>query len=151
VIYALISAQLSGTLGLIFAPLLAGSEDTDEAFAGGVGGFFVILIFTPIFTVFILLVWACILHLLVRFLVSFQNAGFEAIFRVSSYASVLQLISWIPILGGLVALVRGISSPRAGSRSFNIGYSGGACCDHRQGSSYSSDRGCCLDLCKLAD
>jgi hypothetical protein len=39
VIYALISAQLNGILGLIFAPLLAGPGDTDEAFAGGVGGF----------------------------------------------------------------------------------------------------------------
>jgi hypothetical protein len=92
VIYALISAQLSRILGLIFAPLLTGPGDTDEAFAGGVGGFLVSLTLTPIFTVFILLVWAGILHLLVRFLVSSQNAGFEATFRVSSYASVLQLL-----------------------------------------------------------
>ena len=77
-IYALISGQLSGILGLIFAPLLAGPGDTDEAFAGGVGGFLVSLTLTPIFTVFILLIWAGILHLLVRFLVSSQNAGFEA-------------------------------------------------------------------------
>ena len=91
-ICALISAQLSGILGLIFAPLLAGPGDTDEAFAGGVGGFLVSLTLTPIFTVFILLIWAGILHLLVRFLVSSQNAGFEATFRVSSYASVLQLL-----------------------------------------------------------
>jgi hypothetical protein len=65
------------------------------------------LILTPISTVIILLIWAGILHLLVQFLVSSQNVGFEATFRVSSYASVIRLISWIPILGGLVAFVWG--------------------------------------------
>lgn len=107
VICALISALLSGILSLILAPLFAGPGDTGEALAGGVGGFLINLILTPIFTVITLLIWAGILHLLVRFLVSPQNAGFEATFRVSSYASVIQLISWIPILGGLVALVWG--------------------------------------------
>jgi Yip1 domain len=46
-------------------------------------------------------------NMLVRFLVSPQNAGFEATLRVSSYASVIQLISWLSILGELVALVLG--------------------------------------------
>jgi hypothetical protein len=84
------------------------------------------LILTPIFTVIILLIWAGVLHLLVRFLVGPQNAGFEATFRVSSYASVIQLINWILILGELVALVWGAVPSALGIREMHATTTGKA-------------------------
>ncbi len=59
----------------------------------------------PIFVVIVLFIGAAITHLLVALLVRPQNAGFEATFRVGAYIQALQLISWIPIIGWLVALV----------------------------------------------
>jgi hypothetical protein len=32
------------------------------------------------------------------------NSGFESTFRVVSYVSVTNLVNWIPLIGGLVAL-----------------------------------------------
>src|SRR5918997_1863266 len=108
VICALISALLSGIINLILSPLFAGPGDTGEALAEGVVGFVGNLIFTPIFVVIVLFIVAAITHLLVMLLVRPQNAGFEATFRVSAYIQAVGLISWIPIIGWLVALVWGI-------------------------------------------
>jgi hypothetical protein len=105
VICALISTLLSGIINLILSPLFAGPGDTGEALAEGVVGFVVSLIFAPIFVVILLFIGAAITHLLVMLLVRPQNAGFEATFRVGAYIQALQLISWIPIIGWLVALV----------------------------------------------
>ncbi len=107
-ICALISALLSGILGLIFAPLLASPGDTGEAFAGGIGGFIVNLILTPIYAAIGLLIGAGILHLLVLLFVRPANAGFEATFRVVSYSWVYQLISWIPVIGWIVGPIYGV-------------------------------------------
>jgi hypothetical protein len=96
---------LGGLINLILAPLFAGPGDTGEALAGGVVGFVTSLIFTPIFVVIVLFVGAAITHLLVMLLVKPQNAGFEATFRAGAYIQALQLISWIPIIGWLVAFV----------------------------------------------
>ena len=76
--------------------------------AEDVVGFVGNLIFTPIFVVIVLCVGAAITHLLVPLLGRPQNAGFEATFRVGAYIQAVQLISWIPIIGWLVALVWGI-------------------------------------------
>src|SRR5918997_4346061 len=67
-ICVLISAFLTGILGIIFAPLFAGPGDTAEAFAGGIGGVLVGLILTPIYTAIVLVIVAGI-HpfLLLRF------------------------------------------------------------------------------------
>ena len=108
-ICALISALLGGIISLVLSPFFAGPEDTaGEAFAGGVAGLLINLLLTPIAVAVGVLIGASISHLLVLLLVKPQNTGFEATFRVVSYASVIQLVSWIPILGGLVALVWGV-------------------------------------------
>jgi len=36
--------------------------------------------------------------------VGIANSGYEATFRVVSYVSVTNLVNWIPIIGGLLAL-----------------------------------------------
>ncbi len=59
------------------------------AFIGGVIGVFVV---------------GGIAHLLVWLVVGATNAGFGATFRVASYASVTSLVSWIPVIGGLLGL-----------------------------------------------
>ncbi len=107
-ICALISALLSGILSLIFAPFLAGPEDTaGEALAGGVVGFIVTLILSPIYTALALLIGAGIYHLLVLLFVRPGHAGFEATFRVVCYVAAIQLVSWIPIVN-IVAGIYGI-------------------------------------------
>jgi hypothetical protein len=106
VICALISAVLSGILGLIFTPLFAPPGDTEEAFAGGIGGFVVGLILTPLYTALALIIGAGILHLLVLLFVRPSNSGFEATFRAFSYGwGVTQLVSWVPVIGTIIATV----------------------------------------------
>lgn len=104
-ICALISAFLTGILGIIFAPLFAGPGDTAEAFAGGIGGFLVGLILTPIYTAIVLVIVAGILHLLVLLFVRPSNAGFEATFRIASYTQVTQLVTWIPVIGSIIGAI----------------------------------------------
>jgi len=104
-ICTLISALLSGILGLIFAPLLASPGDTGEAFAGGIGGLIGGVILSPILTAIGLVIAAGIFHLLVLIFVRPSNMGFEATFRVASYIQVTQLVSWIPVVGSIVAAV----------------------------------------------
>ena len=107
-ICALISAFLTGILGIIFAPLFAGPGDTAEVFAGGIGGFLVGLILTPIYTAIaaiVLVIVAGILHLLVLIFVRPGNAGFEATFRIASYTQVTQLVTWIPIIGSIIGAI----------------------------------------------
>src|SRR5215203_230812 len=105
VICALISALLGCILSLVLSPLFSGPGDAGEALAGGAVGFVASLILTPIFVVIALFIGAAVTHLLVMLLVKPQHAGFEATFRVGAYAQVVQLVSWIPIIGGIVALV----------------------------------------------
>ena len=105
VVCALISALLGGIINLILSPLFATPGDTGEALAGGIAGFVFNLILAPIAAVAGLFIGAVITHLLVMLLVRPQHAGFEATFRVGAYSSVVQLVSWIPIIGGIVALV----------------------------------------------
>ncbi len=108
VICALISALIGGILTVIFSPFFADAGGTGEAFVGGLVGLIVGLILAPIFTAIGLFIGAGITHLLVMLLVKPTNAGFEATFRVVSYVSVTQLISWIPFLGGIIAFVWGV-------------------------------------------
>jgi hypothetical protein len=51
-----------------------------------------------------LFVGAGIYQLLVRLVVGRENAGFRGTFRVMAYAAVVNLVSWIPILGLLAGL-----------------------------------------------
>lgn len=106
-ICALISALLSGILSLVFSPFFAAPGDTGEALVGGLVGFIVTLILSPIYTAIALLIGAGVYHLLVLLLARPTNAGFEATFRVVCYVAAIQLVSWIPIVN-IVAGIYGI-------------------------------------------
>ncbi len=107
-ICALISAVLGGIIGLVLSPLFAVSGDTGEVFAGGIGGFIINLILTPVYAAIGLVIGAGILHLLVLLFIRPANAGFEATFRAVSYSWVYQLISWIPVIGWIVGPIYGV-------------------------------------------
>ena len=93
---------------MVLSPFFAGPEDTGgEALAGGLVGFIVTLILSPIYTAVALLIGAGIYHLLVLLLVRPGNAGFEATFRVVCYVAAIQLVSWIPIVN-IIAGIYGI-------------------------------------------
>jgi hypothetical protein len=108
-VFALICAVISGILGgivnfLIGLAFSSGNQGVASAFLSLIGN----IILTPIGVAIGLFIGAGIYHLLVLLLVRPSNAGFEATFRVVAYASVIQLVSWIPIVGiiaGLYAVV----------------------------------------------
>ena len=108
-VFALICTEVSVILGGILG--LAGVR---EGFVAGYGfqvpenqdfGEFIgSVIFAPIGSAISVFVIAGIAHLLVMLIVGATNSGFGATFRVASYASVTSLVSWIPIIGGLLGL-----------------------------------------------
>ena len=108
-IFALICTVISALLGGILR--LAG---VGEGFVAGYGlqvpenqdfGEFIgSVIFAPIGGAIGVFVVAGIAHLLVRLVVGATNSGFGATFRVASYTGVTSLVSWIPIIGGLLSL-----------------------------------------------
>ncbi|MEW6638001.1 MAG: YIP1 family protein [Actinomycetota bacterium] len=100
---ATISAILGGIIGFLIG-LAGGQQGVGEAFVGLISG----IIFAPIFAAIGLFIGAGIAHLLVMLIVGSGNAGFEATFRVVSYAQVTQLVGWIPLIGGLIAGIWGI-------------------------------------------
>ncbi|AHY46553.1 Uncharacterized protein conserved in archaea [Rubrobacter radiotolerans] len=97
VICSVIAAVLAGLIGVVAA--LAGGSGVGNSLGAFVGG----VILQPIGTVIGLFIGAGIYHLLTMLLIK-PNSGFEATLRVVAYASVVQLVSWIPLLGGLLAL-----------------------------------------------
>jgi hypothetical protein len=94
-IFAIICYEVSAILGGIIA-LAFGNQ--------GFGGFIVSIILAPIGTAIALFIGAGITHLLVMLIVGSRNSGYEATFRVAAYSSVVNLVSWIPIIGGLLSL-----------------------------------------------
>ncbi len=108
-IFALICTEISAILGGILR--LAG---VGEGFVTGYGfqvpenqdfGEFIgSVIFAPIGGVIGVFVVAGIGQLVVRLVVGATNSGFGATFRVASYTGVTSLVSWIPIIGGLLGL-----------------------------------------------
>jgi hypothetical protein len=109
-VFALICALISGVLGGIINFLISlafGGGDPDFGVGGALAGLIANIILTPIFTAIGLFIGAGIYHLFVLLLVRPANAGFEATFRVVSYASVVLLVSWIPIVN-FVAAVYGV-------------------------------------------
>ena len=70
----------------------------------GFGEFIGSVVLAPIGGTIGVFVVAVIAHLLVRLVVGATNAGFGATFRVAAYTSVTSLVSWIPFVGGLLAL-----------------------------------------------
>lgn len=109
IVCAIVNGILGGILGFLVSLIFAGDPDfgIGAAFVGLIGS----IIFIPIVTVVTLFIGAGIFHLLVLLFVRPANAGFEATFRVVSYASVTQLVSWlaaIPLLGILIALIAAV-------------------------------------------
>lgn len=70
-------------------------------------GFFVSVIFAPVYIIVALFIWSAIVHLCLIIVGGLERstAGFEGSFRVVSYATVAQLANLVPILGGLLSLV----------------------------------------------
>lgn len=101
---AVISAAIGGFLGVLYATVGIGDTTVGEA----IGGFVASMFFTPIIFAIALFVGAGILHLLVALIIKPANTGFEATFRVVSYANVTELVTWIPVLGPLVAAVASV-------------------------------------------
>jgi hypothetical protein len=93
-VFALICAEVSAVLGGILS--LTGGN--------GAGWLVGTLVATAVGASVGLFVIAAIAHLLVRWIVGPVNAGYEATFRAAAYASVTDLASWIPVVGGLVSL-----------------------------------------------
>lgn len=108
-VFALICTEIAAILGGILS--LAG---VGGAFVTGYGfqvpenqsfGEFIgSVVFAPVGSAIGVFVVAGIAHLLVRLVVGANNAGFGATFRVAAYTSVTSLVSWIPFVGGLLAL-----------------------------------------------
>jgi hypothetical protein len=97
-IFAIICYEVAAILGGLLR--LVGIGATNQGF----GGFIVSIILAPIFAAIGLFIGAGILHLLVMLIVGSRNSGFEATFRVGAYAAVTSLVSWIPFIGGILAL-----------------------------------------------
>ena len=97
-IFALICYEVAAILGGLLR--VVGIGATNQTF----GGFLVSIILAPIFAAIGLFIGAGILHLLVMLIVGSRNSGFEATFRVVAYSAVTSLVSWIPLIGGLLSL-----------------------------------------------
>lgn len=108
IVFAMICAFIGAFLGGIIAILAAAVGIGQQGLGGAIGGFIGGIILGPILMPVALFIGAGISHLFVMLFVRPRNAGFWATFRVVSYVSVTSLVSWVPIIGGLVALVWGV-------------------------------------------
>jgi len=124
-VWTVLSAFLSALVSLLFS--LPGALQQG---AEGLVGLLLGLILTPVFVAFIfpilLFVWTGILHLLVMLFVRPRNMGFGATFKAASYPSVVGLVSWIPLIGGIVALVWGVVLTVLGIREMHATSTGRA-------------------------
>lgn len=105
IVFAAICATIGAVLAAIISVLAAIAGLGQQGVGGAIGGLIGAVIITPILTPIGLFIGAGISHLFVMLFVRPSNAGFWATFRVVSYVSATSLISWIPIIGGLVAAV----------------------------------------------
>jgi hypothetical protein len=108
-LFALICTEIAAIFGGILS--LAGAGGAFVAGYGlqvpenqGFGEFIGSVVLAPIGGTIGVFVVAGIAHLLVRLVVGATNAGFRATFRVAAYTSVTSLVSWIPFIGGVLAL-----------------------------------------------
>jgi hypothetical protein len=108
-IFALICTEISVVLGGLLG--LAGVGSGFVAGYGfqvpedqGFGGFLGSVVLAPIGGAGSVFVLAGVAHLLVRLVVGAANSGFASTFRVASYAAVTSLVTWVPIIGGLLGL-----------------------------------------------
>ena len=96
-VFALICIEIYTILGGLLGLVWVGTNR-------GLGSFIASIIAAPIGGAIGLFILAAILHLLVRLVVGAGNSGFEATFRVAAYAAVVNLVSWIPLVGWLLGL-----------------------------------------------
>ena len=108
-VFALICTEIAAIVGGILSLAgVGGAFVTGYGFQApenqGLGEFIGSVVFAPMGGAIGVFVVAGIAHLLVRLVVGANNAGFGATFRVAAYTSVTSLVSWIPFVGGLLAL-----------------------------------------------
>jgi len=108
-VFALICTEIAAIVGGILSLAgVGGAFVTGYGFQvpenQGLGEFIGSVVFAPVGSAIGVFVVAGIAHLLVRLVVGANNAGFGATFRVAAYTSVTSLVSWIPFVGGLLAL-----------------------------------------------
>ena len=92
--FAVICAEIAVIPGPILG-LLAGYS---------VAAFITSVVLSMVGKVVELFIIAGLAHLLVMLVVKTPNSGFEATFRVASYAWVTSLVSWIPLIGPFLGL-----------------------------------------------
>jgi hypothetical protein len=108
-VFALICTEIAAIVGGILSLAgIGGAFVTGYGFQvpenQGLGEFIGSVVFAPVGSAIGVFVVAGIAHLVVRLVVGATNAGFGATFRVAAYTSVTSLVSWIPFVGGLLAL-----------------------------------------------
>jgi hypothetical protein len=103
-----IGAVLNAVVGLIG---VQSSLQSSEGLLGPLGlssrsfaGFVASIIILVVIGIIALPIVAGIYQLVVRIAVGRENSGYRATFRVVSYAAVVNLVSWIPIIGLLLSL-----------------------------------------------
>ena len=106
-LYALITGTLGGLASLFWQAILPGKNPVLEAILASQGltesqVMSAAVLLLPIAVVFQTFIWAGILHLMIV-LVAGGGRGFEATFRVVSFATTPQLLAVIPVCGGLLA------------------------------------------------
>jgi hypothetical protein len=104
-IFAIICWEIAAILGGILTVLGSLAGIGVRTVGESIGAFALSLITTPIVAAIGAFIGAGILHLLVILIVRPANTGFETTFRVVSYSSVSQLVSWIPIIGPIAGAV----------------------------------------------
>ena len=107
-VFALICIEISTILGGLLRLALGSEAAGGVRFEGvgryGFGEFVANVILAPIGGAIGLFILAAIGHLFVMLFVGDANSGYSSTFRVVSYVSVTNLVNWIPIVGGLLAL-----------------------------------------------
>lgn len=107
-----ISTILGGLLRLTWRAETAGGFRFQEGVEYGFGDFVLSVLLAPIVGAIGLAILAVIAHVLVILFVgtsgsgfgSAFSSGFESTFRIVCYVSVTNLVNWIPLIGGLLAL-----------------------------------------------
>lgn len=102
-----ISAVLNAVVGLIGVQSAQSSSGLIEPLglrSQSFGGFVATVVLLVVIGIISLLIVAGLYQLAVRIVVGAENAGYSATFRVVAYAAVVNLVSWIPILGLLLSL-----------------------------------------------
>lgn len=107
-----IFALVGGVVGFIGSLI-----DPNMGFFGALGGFFLLILLTPVFGTLLVFFSAAIYHLVVYLLVKPSASGFETTFRILAYSSVailplavVALFAWIPVVGPVLNIVASLAA-----------------------------------------